>query len=170
MSGRTCIGILAPLRGLLHLSCVDPRLAPWAMILRRFAAEAWVVECAVPTMVSGAMTVCGCRVSIESLLFLSRRSSMKSQRLIVWCVLIFVLALGVGAVAQPYNEAQFKGMQWRSVGPYRGGRVLAVTGGGGGPFNYYFGGVGGGGWGATDGGVRWQAISVKNGICLVGGV
>jgi len=95
---------------------------------------------------------------------------MKSQRLMVWCVLIFVLALGVGAVAQPYNEAQFKGMQWRSVGPYRGGRVLAVTGVVGSPFTYYFGGVAGGVWRTTDGGVSWQPISDKNVISSIGAI
>src|SRR3989454_2531492 len=159
MSGRTCIGFLAPLRGLLHLSWVDPRLAPWAMILRRFAAEAWLWNVLSPLWFLEAMTVCGCRVSIGSLLFLSRGSSMKSQRLMVWCVLIFVLALGVGAVAQPYNEAQFKGMQWRSVGPYRGGRVLAGAGGGGGPVSLFLGAVCGGGWRRTDGGGGWPPSS-----------
>ena len=65
---------------------------------------------------------------------------MKASRLMVWCVLALVLA--VAAVAQPYNEAQFKGMKWRDIGPFRGGRVLAVTGVPGSPFTYYFGSVG----------------------------
>src|SRR6266481_8444531 len=88
----------------------------------------------------------------------------------VWCVLIFVLALGVGAVAQPFNEAQFKGMQWRGIGPYRGGRVLAVTGVVGSPFTYYFGGVAGGVWRTTDGGVSWQPISDKSVISSIGAI
>ena len=41
---------------------------------------------------------------------------------------------------------EFKGMKWRDVGPYRGGRVLAVTGVSGSPYTYYFGSVGGGVW------------------------
>jgi hypothetical protein len=51
---------------------------------------------------------------------------MNVRGLMVWCVL--VSALAVSAAAQPYSEAQFKGMKWRDIGPYRGGRVLAVTG------------------------------------------
>ena len=51
---------------------------------------------------------------------------MKVRGLVVWCVL--VAALSISAAAQPYNEGQFKGMKWRDIGPYRGGRVLAVTG------------------------------------------
>ena len=57
---------------------------------------------------------------------------MKFRSLVGWCVL--VMALAILAVAQSYNEAQFKGMKWRDIGPYRGGRVLAVTGIPGSPF------------------------------------
>ena len=49
----------------------------------------------------------------------------------VWCV----LALAISAAAQPYNEALFKGMKWRYIGPCRGGRVTRIPGS---PFTYYF--------------------------------
>ena len=51
---------------------------------------------------------------------------MNVRSLMGWVVL--VAGLSLAATAQPYNEAQFKGMKWRDIGPYRGGRVLAVTG------------------------------------------
>jgi photosystem II stability/assembly factor-like uncharacterized protein len=79
-------------------------------------------------------------------------------------------AVAGSAMAQPYSEAQFKGMKWRSIGPYRGGRVLAVTGVVGNPFTYYFGGVGGGVWRTTDGGVNWQPISDKSVISSIGAI
>src|SRR5260221_12017167 len=85
-----------------------------------------------------------------------------------WCALL--VALAIGAAAQTYNEAQFKGMKWRGIGPYRGGRVLAVTGIPGSPFTYYFGSVGGGGWRTTDGGVSWQPISDKTVISSIGAI
>jgi hypothetical protein len=69
---------------------------------------------------------------------------MKTRDFAVWCVL--ALALAISAMAQPYNEGQFKGMKWRDIGPFRGGRVLAVSGVPGSPFTYYFGGVAGGVW------------------------
>src|SRR5216683_2149908 len=97
-----------------------------------------------------------------------RGSSMKFRSLVGWCVL--VVALAISAVAQPYNEAQFKGMKWRGIGPYRGGRVLAVTGIPGSPFTYYFGGVAGGVWRTTDGGVSWQPISDKSVISSIGAI
>ena len=93
---------------------------------------------------------------------------MNLRGLVVGCVL--AAALAVSAAAQPYNEAQFKGMKWRDIGPYRGGRVLAVTGIPGNPFTYYFGGVAGGVWRTTDGGVSWQPISDKSVISSIGAI
>jgi len=93
---------------------------------------------------------------------------MKGRSLVVWCVLI--AALAISAVAQPYSEAQFKGMKWRDIGPFRGGRVLAVTGIPGVPFTYYFGGVAGGVWRTTDGGVSWHPISDKGMISSIGAI
>ena len=61
-------------------------------------------------------------------------------------------------------------MKWRDIGPFRGGRVLAVTGVPGSPFTYYFGGVGGGVWRTTDGGVSWQPLSDKGMISSIGAI
>src|SRR3954462_10632286 len=51
------------------------------------------------------------------------------------------------------EDSRFKGLTWRLVGPFRGGRVLAVSGVVGEPNTYYFGGVCAGGWQTRDGGV-----------------
>src|SRR2546423_13495491 len=59
------------------------------------------------------------------------------------------------------DEKTFKGMQWRQVGPFRGGRALAVEGGPGEPNTYYFGAVAGGGWKTTDSGADWSPIFDK---------
>ena len=95
-------------------------------------------------------------------------ASMKVRRLMVWSVLVENDALP--AAAQPYNEAQFKGMKWRDIGPFRGGRVLAVTGVPGSPFTYYFGSVSGGVWRTTNGGVEWQPISDGSVISSIGAI
>ncbi len=52
-----------------------------------------------------------------------------------------------------------KSLKWRQVGPFRGGRVAAVTGVDSQPDVYYFGGVGGGIWKTVNGGMDWQPLS-----------
>lgn len=63
------------------------------------------------------------------------------------------------ATAQTFDPAQFKAMQWREIGPYRGGRCAAVEGIASQPNTYYFGSVGGGVWKTTDGGETWKPVS-----------
>src|SRR5436305_6405191 len=53
----------------------------------------------------------------------------------------------------------FSGMKWREVGPFRGGRVAAVTGVPGDRNTYYFGGTGGGVWKSADAGRTWKNVS-----------
>lgn len=74
------------------------------------------------------------------------------------------------AASQQREDDDLKGMQWRLVGPFRGGRVLAVSGVVGDPLTYYFGGVGGGVWKTTDGGLNWTPIADKDRIVSVGSI
>ncbi len=60
---------------------------------------------------------------------------------------------GGPAAEKPLAE-RFEGMRFRNIGPFRGGRVTAVTGVAGDRLTYYFGGTGGGVWKTTDGGSR----------------
>jgi photosystem II stability/assembly factor-like uncharacterized protein len=60
---------------------------------------------------------------------------------------------------QTYDEDLFSSVQWRSIGPFRGGRSCAVTGVPGKPNLYYFGAAGGGVWRTQDGGRYWENIS-----------
>ena len=54
----------------------------------------------------------------------------------------------------------FKGLlEWRCIGPFRGGRVVAVAGDPSEPNTFYFGGVAGGIWKTADGGISWECIS-----------
>ncbi len=59
--------------------------------------------------------------------------------------------------AQPADL--LKELKFRLVGPFRGGRSIAVTGVPSQPNVYYFGGVGGGVWKTVDGGTSWAPIS-----------
>ncbi|MEX0291384.1 MAG: glycosyl hydrolase [Flavobacteriaceae bacterium] len=59
----------------------------------------------------------------------------------------------------PYPEALYSSLEYRLVGPFRGGRSAAVTGVPGAPNLYYFGATGGGVWKTMDGGRSWENIS-----------
>ena len=68
------------------------------------------------------------------------------------------------------DEKLFGAMRWRQVGPFRGGRVLAVTGVPGEPSVFYFGGASGGVWKSTDTGVNWQPIFDKQPTASIGAI
>jgi photosystem II stability/assembly factor-like uncharacterized protein len=68
------------------------------------------------------------------------------------------------AQAQPASAAAIdpvilESLQWRSIGPLRGGRSIAVSGVKGRPLEAYFGAVGGGLWKTTDGGENWAPVT-----------
>jgi photosystem II stability/assembly factor-like uncharacterized protein len=75
------------------------------------------------------------------------------------------------APGQPaVNESLFKALQWRSIGPSRGGRALAVTGIPGDASTFYFGAVAGGVWKTTDGGGTWLPLTDATPISSVGAI
>jgi len=58
-----------------------------------------------------------------------------------------------------YDENLYKGLEYRLIGPFRGGRSAAVTGVTGEENLFYFGSTGGGIWKTVDGGRSWDNIS-----------
>lgn len=58
-----------------------------------------------------------------------------------------------------YDEALYNALEWRNIGPFRGGRSATVTGVEGKPNLYYMGSTGGGVWRTHDGGQTWENIS-----------
>ena len=67
------------------------------------------------------------------------------------------------AAQQAEGEAKgpWKALQYRLIGPFRGGRVVAVSGVVGEPNTFYFGAVAGGVWKTTDGGLNWTPLTDK---------
>src|SRR5438132_14408495 len=92
------------------------------------------------------------------------------HRVIALCGLILsisILPVSVRSAPSPtpttvaIDEKLFNGMRWRQVGPFRGGRAIALEGVVGEPDTYYFGGVAGGVWETTDGGANWKSLFDK---------
>src|SRR6266571_8227071 len=73
--------------------------------------------------------------------------------------LAFLLSTGIVLGANAYDSSFFKGLEWRNIGPNRGGRSIASAGSSSRPFEYYFGAVGGGLWKTTDGGATWKPVA-----------
>ena len=68
------------------------------------------------------------------------------------------------------DESLFRAMRWRQVGPFRGGRVLAVTGVPGEPNVFYFGGASSGVWKTIDAGANWMPIFDHESIASIGAI
>src|SRR5579864_80018 len=66
------------------------------------------------------------------------------------------------------EDPTFKGMKYRLVGPFRGGRSLTASGIPGDPTTYYFGGTGGGVFKSTDGALTWTSVFDKEGTSSIG--
>jgi photosystem II stability/assembly factor-like uncharacterized protein len=70
----------------------------------------------------------------------------------------YFLLLAISTVAQTVPSELFNGLKWRLIGPFRGGRVVAVAGIPGDSTTFYFGAVNGGVWKTTNAGVVWAPI------------
>ena len=79
-------------------------------------------------------------------------------RLSLFC-LIFSAIFPNNLSAQNYDEKLYDALEYRLIGPFRGGRSAAVTGVPGKPNLFYFGAAGGGVWKTVDGGRTWENIS-----------
>ena len=71
--------------------------------------------------------------------------------------------------SRPEDKA-FKGMKYRLIGPFRGGRSLTAAGIPGDPTTYYFGATGGGVWKSTDAAMTWSPVFDKEGTAAIGSI
>jgi photosystem II stability/assembly factor-like uncharacterized protein len=99
---------------------------------------------------------------------MASRSSFLTA-LLASIVLISCTAGAAGAAAG-IDPALLNGMKWRQIGPFRGGRVVAVTGVPGDPATWYFGGVAGGVWKSTDAGASWRPVFDQQKISSIGAI
>ena len=93
---------------------------------------------------------------------MNSKSSRGLMPLLVAACAGLALILPVIAGAQPLPPAQLTAaLHWRSIGPYVGGRVIAVTGVAQQPNLYYMGSTGGGVWKSENYGATWENLSDK---------
>jgi photosystem II stability/assembly factor-like uncharacterized protein len=95
---------------------------------------------------------------------------MFRRLLMLWVGILISLGVTAQTAVAQVDEGLFKGMKWRQVGPFRGGRVLAVEGIPGEPNVYYFGAVAGGVWKTVDGGSNWKPLFDSQAVSSIGAV
>ena len=88
---------------------------------------------------------------------------MRRHLVFLFCLLNFVCA-----AAQTVRPEVYSGLKWRLIGPFRGGRAVAVAGVPGNPTTFYFGSVDGGIWQTTDAGLVWRPIFDGQHIASIG--
>ncbi|HEY6242757.1 MAG TPA: hypothetical protein VIX17_02355, partial [Pyrinomonadaceae bacterium] len=71
---------------------------------------------------------------------------------------------------EKYPSNLYSGLRWRNIGPFRAGRVNAVTGVIGQPSVYYFGSVGGGVWKTINSGRTWTPIFDSERVASIGAI
>src|SRR5450755_611203 len=76
----------------------------------------------------------------------------------LWLPFLSCVVAGLSTAAV-YDPSLFGSLQWRSVGPPRGGRSITSAGSPSRPNEYYFGATGGGLWKTTDGGLTWRPVT-----------
>jgi photosystem II stability/assembly factor-like uncharacterized protein len=84
--------------------------------------------------------------------------------------LLIALIVPAPAGAQSVPAQLFSGVHWRLAGPFRAGRVVAVSGVAGGGATFYFGGVDGGVWKTTDAGTVWKPIFDHEPVASIGAI
>jgi len=91
------------------------------------------------------------------------RSGSRQCLFLLVCLLTFI-----SAGAQNVNPQLFDGLKWRLIGPFRGGRAVAVAGIPGNATTFYFGAVNGGIWKTTNAGITWRPIFDAQHVASIG--
>ena len=93
----------------------------------------------------------------------------RSVRFLIFVLLASLLTASY-AGAQQLDPSLYSGLRWRMLGPFRAGRVNAVSGVAGQPDTFYFGSVGGGVWKSLNSGRTWSPIFDSINVASVGAI
>ncbi|HYL28147.1 MAG TPA: hypothetical protein VEW74_09975, partial [Candidatus Nitrosotalea sp.] len=95
------------------------------------------------------------------------------RRLFAYCCALVLFVPAATAIARSSTSIQsayFSALHWRLIGPFRGGRVLAVTGVPGEPNHFYFGAVDGGVWESLNAGRTWNPVFDDQNVASIGAI
>ncbi|MBO0726757.1 MAG: hypothetical protein J2P52_14230, partial [Blastocatellia bacterium] len=101
-------------------------------------------------------------------MFCSRKAITRASIALCGAAIAIVGFLAPASAQWQYDGNLYSGLHWRSIGPFRGGRVNGVTGVRGQPNTFYFGSVGGGVWKSANAGRTWTPIFDSQPIASIG--
>lgn len=84
------------------------------------------------------------------------------------CLWLTIFSVAFTVKAQQFDSSLYAGLRWRMLGPFRAGRVNAVSGVVGQPDTFYFGSVGGGVWKSSNSGRTWIPIFDSTNVASIG--
>jgi photosystem II stability/assembly factor-like uncharacterized protein len=96
--------------------------------------------------------------------------SMPETRFVPSLIITILLLITLNISAQQFDSSLYSGLRWRMIGPFRAGRVNAVSGVVGQPDTFYFGSVGGGVWKSLNSGRTWTPIFDSNNVASIGAI
>lgn len=102
----------------------------------------------------------------------TRMSRAAVRLLAAFCALAAVASAFATLTAQSprVDPSLYSGLDWRMIGPFRGGRVNAVSGVPGQPNTFYFGSVGGGVWKTLNAGRTWAPVFDQQPVGSIGAI
>src|SRR5580765_7020167 len=95
---------------------------------------------------------------------------MKPSRFVLGIIVLVSAAALRAQTAVRVDPSLYAGLRWRSIGPFRAGRVNSVAGVPGHPNLFYAGSVGGGVWKTTNSGRSWFPIFDSQPIASIGAI
>src|ERR671926_1010545 len=95
---------------------------------------------------------------------------MPENRRYLTVAILVSLLMALSAGAQQLDPNLYSGLRWRMLGPFRAGRVNAVSGVAGQPDTFYFGSVGGGVWKSLNSGRTWTPIFDATNVASIGAI
>src|SRR6266849_1373863 len=99
-----------------------------------------------------------------------RRIIVRALTTMSSAAIVSLLILVPVTIAQQYDTDLYSGLRWRMIGPFRAGRVNAVSGVGGQPETFYFGSVGGGVWKTNNAGRTWKPVFDSQSAASIGAI
>ncbi len=88
----------------------------------------------------------------------------------MFLAIVLLASVAGPAASADFDARLFSNLRWRMIGPFRGGRVLAVTGVPGEPDHFYFGAVGGGVWETRNAGRTWTPVFDGQPVASIGAI